>query len=212
MNHYEELGVARTASKAEIRHAYRRLAGRYHPDRKGGDVKKFQIIQRAYDTLGDDARRAHYDQYGAEPGEPTIRARALQTLATIFAQAIANEQLDVDRVNLVEKVREGIINGQKSVPDRVKQLGKTIARFERAAKRLKKKKGEANIIGQMLAVNIAGLKRGLRQLEEEKEVGDEMLKVLEEYEYLVDFSQWAAASPTAASSILGALGGLGQRR
>ena len=70
-DHYAALGVARTASPDEIKRAFRKLASQHHPD-KGGDTKKFQEIQAAYDTLGDSAKRQQYDnpapQFQGFPG------------------------------------------------------------------------------------------------------------------------------------------------
>lgn len=60
MDHYTTLGVSKTASKDEIKKAYRRLANKYHPD-KGGDSLQFQKVQQAYDTLSDEGKRAEYD-------------------------------------------------------------------------------------------------------------------------------------------------------
>lgn len=60
MTHYDTLGVTESASQDEIKKAYRKLANQHHPD-KGGDTNKFQQIQSAYETLGDDNRRAQYD-------------------------------------------------------------------------------------------------------------------------------------------------------
>lgn len=62
-DHYEVLGIERSASADEIKKAYRKLASKHHPD-KGGDKEAFQEIQSAYDTLSDDQKKAHYDQYG----------------------------------------------------------------------------------------------------------------------------------------------------
>ncbi len=56
----DTLGVSENASLEEIKKAYRKLANQHHPD-KGGDTNKFQQIQSAYETLGDDNRRAQYD-------------------------------------------------------------------------------------------------------------------------------------------------------
>jgi DnaJ-class molecular chaperone len=60
MTHYETLGIAESASPEEIKKAYRKLANQHHPD-KGGDTNKFQSIQAAYEVLGDQQRRAQYD-------------------------------------------------------------------------------------------------------------------------------------------------------
>lgn len=72
-DYYAALGVAKTASQDEIKKAFRKLASQHHPD-KGGDTAKFQEIQAAYDTLGDEAKRAAYDnpapQFGGFGGGP----------------------------------------------------------------------------------------------------------------------------------------------
>ena len=59
-DHYSTLGVSRTASSDEIKRAFRKLASQHHPD-KGGSTEKFQEIQAAYDVLGNEAKRAAYD-------------------------------------------------------------------------------------------------------------------------------------------------------
>lgn len=66
-DHYEVLGVARTASTEEITKAYKKLARQHHPDRNPGDKQaetRFKEIQNAYDTLGDPQKRSQYDQFG----------------------------------------------------------------------------------------------------------------------------------------------------
>lgn len=66
-DYYEILGVEKSASAADIKKAYRRLAMKYHPDRNGGDKEaeaKFKEIGEAYDVLGDEQKRAAYDRFG----------------------------------------------------------------------------------------------------------------------------------------------------
>jgi DnaJ-class molecular chaperone len=62
---YSVLGVAKTASEAEIKKAFRALAKKHHPDTKGGDpaaAKRFQEVSGAYDILGDKEKRAKFDR------------------------------------------------------------------------------------------------------------------------------------------------------
>ena len=59
-DYYAALGVPKTATADDIKRAFRRLASQHHPD-KGGDTQKFQAIQEAYATLGDEQKRAEYD-------------------------------------------------------------------------------------------------------------------------------------------------------
>jgi molecular chaperone DnaJ len=63
---YELLGVARTATEAEIKKAYRKLAMEYHPDKNSSpDAEaRFKQITEAYEVLRDGQKRAAYDRYG----------------------------------------------------------------------------------------------------------------------------------------------------
>lgn len=63
-DYYEILGIQKSASKAEVKSAFRKLASKYHPDKKTGDEAKFKEISEAYSTLSDDKKRAEYDTYG----------------------------------------------------------------------------------------------------------------------------------------------------
>lgn len=63
-NYYDILGIDKKASKDEIKKAFRTLAHKYHPDKKGGSADKFKEINEAYTVLSDDQKRAQYDMYG----------------------------------------------------------------------------------------------------------------------------------------------------
>ena len=64
-DYYNILGVSKDANDNEIKKAYRRLAHRYHPDKKGGDEAKFKEINEAYQILSDKQKKAQYDQFGS---------------------------------------------------------------------------------------------------------------------------------------------------
>jgi len=69
MDYYEILGVSKTATKEEIKKAYRKLAMKYHPDRNPGNKEaeeKFKLINEAYQVLSDEEKRTIYDRYGKE--------------------------------------------------------------------------------------------------------------------------------------------------
>jgi DnaJ-class molecular chaperone len=59
-DYYQILGINRDATPDQIKRAYRKLASQHHPD-KGGDKAKFQEIQQAYDTLGNEQKRTEYN-------------------------------------------------------------------------------------------------------------------------------------------------------
>jgi curved DNA-binding protein len=67
-DYYQILGLPRTASEAEIKKAFRRLAREYHPDvakNKKQAEEKFKEVNEAYEVLGDPAKRKKYDELGS---------------------------------------------------------------------------------------------------------------------------------------------------
>ncbi len=72
---YEVLGVERSASEAELKKAYRRLAMKFHPDRNPDDKdaeEKFKEANEAYEVLSDADKRAAYDRHGHAGVDPQM--------------------------------------------------------------------------------------------------------------------------------------------
>ncbi len=66
-DYYEVLGVSKSASKEELKKAYRKMAIKYHPDKNPGDKEaeeKFKEAAEAYEVLSNDDKKARYDQFG----------------------------------------------------------------------------------------------------------------------------------------------------
>ena len=89
-DYYEVLGVAKTASQEEIKKAYRKLAVQNHPDKNPGDKaaeERFKEATEAYEVLGDEKKRAAYDQYGfaGVDGQNQGYSRAYQDFSDLFS-------------------------------------------------------------------------------------------------------------------------------
>jgi molecular chaperone DnaJ len=112
MDFYIILGLARDATVADVKKAYRRLARRYHPDVNPGDQRSavhFREIAEAYAILSDPERRRRYDQVGYEPVaaedaatgfegfdfSAAVHANQQSTFGDLFADVFRGEPLHV---------------------------------------------------------------------------------------------------------------------
>lgn len=107
MNLYEVLGVPKTATPAEIKKAYRRMARKYHPDRNDGAdgaAHMMVLVNKAHDTLMDPAKREHYDLTGEDKPLTPIDVEAKNSILQLFAQ-LFQESLQT-RFNIVARAKK----------------------------------------------------------------------------------------------------------
>jgi curved DNA-binding protein CbpA len=125
VNHYEILGIERTASPAEIKRAWRRKSKEHHPDR-GGDPMTMALVNLAHDTLMDPRKREHYDLTGEEKPLTSDDIEARNGIIKLFM------------AHLVEgRTTNPVNSARRSLEAEVNQFTDQIKRGERASDRLR---------------------------------------------------------------------------
>jgi curved DNA-binding protein CbpA len=186
VDHYEALGVPRGASREEVKRAYRKRAQRTHPDKTGGDAQAFGAVQRAWDVLGDDAKRSRYDR-GEETGahEPTLEERVLREVAAIVINAVQTcpDPASYDILgDCAGGVRQKIEHFKREISDAEKRA----KRLKDCQRRIKRKNGRPNVISAMLDGQLAALARAIAAKRSDIELCEHVVVALGEYTYQVD--------------------------
>lgn len=87
-DYYDVLGVNRSASKEELKKAYRKLAMQFHPDRNPDNKEaeeNFKEAAEAYEVLSDDAKRAKYDRFGHDGVRNGFGSQGFSDINDIFS-------------------------------------------------------------------------------------------------------------------------------
>lgn len=115
-DYYEVLGVARDASKDDIKKSYYKLAKKYHPDTNQGDpnaAQKFTDVQNAYEVLSDDSKRRAYDAGGHAAVDPSAAADE-DPMAGMSGEAFASAEELFERFFAGGGMRGGSRRGRSS--------------------------------------------------------------------------------------------------
>lgn len=175
MTHYETLGVQPGATADEIKQAFRRRSSQCHPD-KGGSAEDMAAINRAYETLGDDARRAEYDATGTSTEPGSVQAEARDALITLFRASIDNSD-----GNHVEEVRSMLAQHAAGLIRAQSETEKKRARLVRRRSKVRTKAGE-NLVHALIDGQVRGLDQHLAKMPRGFEVNRLAVEMLGSYE------------------------------
>jgi DnaJ-class molecular chaperone len=179
---YDTLGVAKDATKAAIKSAYRSKAKAAHPD-TGGDPAAFHAIERAYRVLSDDEKRARYDEHGGTEFQPdNAESEAASVISAIVDRFINDDQAKYK--NLVDEIRKAIkgdiATGRRSIDEGRKYELKTID----LQKRVKGKNGALLI--SMFEHKLRDCREAIASLERQIAIRERALEMIEDADFAVD--------------------------
>jgi curved DNA-binding protein CbpA len=192
MNLYELLGVAKDASVAQIRAAYRKLSKIHHPDR-GGDAEKFGEIKLALDVLVDPKRRKTYDETGRTSEQKISPMKLKKFLQMLFKSVVNSENprtgLSDDPVR--ENIRDKIVASlersiaqatqkQLSLRNKIARADELIARF------IPPEGGTGDPVADALKAERAEVQRELHEIDDEIEIGRMAQTLVKGYTYKAD--------------------------
>lgn len=186
---YGVLGVASWADLETIRKAYQRKVKECHPDRFPDKAEEFKAVQEAWDVLGNEEKRAYYDEHGEVPNEgkaDNSHKWIIEHIDYAFGVAVATAMehgvplVNIDMVKaLVEHFKDATDKGKTQMEmllKIIKELKRTVGRYRN------RKKDEGNILEDLTRARIKNMESQI----------DEICKAIEGYktcsEFLKDYS------------------------
>jgi DnaJ domain len=176
---YAELGVGRDATHEEIEKAYRSLAQKWHPDRAGGNGRRFVRVGKAWRILGDAGMRAVYDTTGDSTQEKPIEEEVLRELRMLARQTLRILPMGHSLVDCMRVQIEGKKQEFRAKLDRLKDH---LKRVKWHREQLKSKKPPPNILDTVYQEEIELLHDRIATGKRLVMVGDQMLEALDDFE------------------------------
>lgn len=153
--YYAVLGLEQSATRDEIRRAYRRLVKTMHPD-AGGDPEAFVELNSAYNTLIDPRTREIYDLTGdtGDFNPLTFQKSVIESIADAFQallSSIEEEGYDIDSVDFMTTMKNMIEQKLSEVEDRDRRLKRRIIDLKKLHKRITRTGEEKNIFAEIIS-------------------------------------------------------------
>lgn len=182
---YDQLGVSKDASAAEIKRAYRKKSKDAHPD-AGGTNEEFRAISVAYRTLIDPEKRSRYDSGESaekinKPNSEEMEMRGI--LVHVFFETL--NLIDPDKRNIFKEMIRHFQSAAVNIETSIRDERKQIAKIERALKRIKAK-DEHDIFVMSGRGQIAQHENSVRDKERQKGIFEKAENFVKECVYEVD--------------------------
>lgn len=213
---YQILGVARDASRDDVRRAYRRRSKRAHPD-AGGSQVEFALVKLAHDTLTDDQRRARYDETGRleEVAVDNHFSQVVHFIAMALNGVLdecAKKQRRPSEVDMMASLRYGLGMLLDQARQSQKQIRDAIAEARSLDGRFSNPRGKVDVLGNMIRSRIAEGEQALRLEIDKEKLIQEAIEVVGQHAFRADMSASTGGSHTIADYMGAAMGGQGRMR
>ena len=188
MSLYDDLGVGKDASLADIRSAYRKRAMDCHPD-LGGDRDEFERIQNAYDVLSNAELRARYDETGETAAGPDNNfSEVSQIVIAAFDHVVAQAGAKFQETDLITATCTALRAQKKGLLDSIANAAAERTKLEDILERLKFAGSGPDILSGTLRQRIRSYESGIAAAERKAEQIDEATAYLGAYGF-----QWQRA-------------------
>lgn len=167
-NPYHVLGVDVSATKKEIKAAYRLKSKDAHPDANAGISDEFLRLRKAYDVLKDEVTRAYFDSTGeVDIDIEKIKQASIGILEKnldMITETLINNKLEPEDFNISEAM-VGILDEQRSVLNgRMMSLKKRIDLARRVSAKVRRVDGGSNVYRMILAKKSSALSKEINVL------------------------------------------------
>lgn len=181
-DHYETLGIDKDVPQDAIKSAYKLKAQSTHPDKPGGDKDRFQAVVRAYETLKDPGRRAHYDRTG-EDGNPeqSPDAAPLSIIGTMM-QAIMENPASL-HTDFVEEMRRALSLNVRDAESASKNAADEAGRLEKILARLNGKTEKDTVLHNIVRQRIEAKTQASENFLEQRAHFERAREILESYDF-----------------------------
>ncbi len=188
---YETLGVAREASTAQIKTAYRKRAKNAHPD-TGGDTDTFARLNTSYEILSDPVRRKIFDETGYDPTlADTKDLEGLVVLETLINEFILDER-EPGSFDPVSAMRRKLTDKIVNVRFHILELERHRARIRNHLDRIGKRP-ETDFLGSMMRARSGSITDAITKAEAQIATIEQAYQMLDGYSYELEIETRNAA-------------------